>query len=114
MIETILLQYLISELDVPVYMEEPENPEPSYVIIEKTGSFRSNHIDTAMMAFQSYGRTLAEAARLNLEVKRAVERSIALGSISAARINSDYNFTDTETKRYRYQCVYNITYYEEE
>ena len=31
--------------------------------------------------------------------------------ISRVELNSDYNFTDTSTKRYRYQAVYNFIYY---
>ena len=26
-------------------------------------------------------------------------------------LNADYNFTDVDTKTYRYQAVFNITYY---
>ena len=29
-------------------------------------------------------------------------------------LNSDYNFTDTETKEYRYQAVFDINYYQED
>ena len=37
MIETIILEYLIGKLDVPVYMEVPEDPEGTFVVLEKTG-----------------------------------------------------------------------------
>ena len=29
-------------------------------------------------------------------------------------LNSDYNFTDVTTKKYRYQAVYDLKYYEEQ
>ena len=35
-----------------------------------------------------------------------------VASISAVRFDSDYNFTDTDTKHYRYQAVFEITHYE--
>ena len=114
MIELTVLRYLSEQLDVPVYMEEPENPPAAYVILEKTGSATTNHIETAMLAVQSYGATLYEAAVLNNTVKKALEAMISLSEVSAVRHNSDYNFTDPATKRYRYQCVYSITFYEED
>ena len=55
---------------------------------------------------------LYDAAALNMEVKTAIKNAVELPSVSAVYINSDYNFTDTETKRYRYQCVAVITHYE--
>ena len=36
---------------------------------------------------------------------------ITLNSISKIKLNSDYNFTDTETKEYRYQAVFDINHY---
>ena len=35
----------------------------------------------------------------------------ALPEIGAVHLNSDYNFTDTAAKRYRYQAVFDVTYY---
>ena len=31
--------------------------------------------------------------------------------VSRAALNTDYNYTDTVTKRYRYQAVYDFIYY---
>lgn len=110
MIEKIVLDYLDSVLDVPVYMEMPEDDLDSFVIIEKTGSDKVDHIPSATFAFQSYGKTMLQAAQLNEAVKEAVENLITLDAIGRARLNSDYNYTDTAMKRYRYQAVYVITY----
>lgn len=111
MIERIILGYLREQLDVDVYMEQPENKSDSYVLIEKTGSRRTNHINDATIALQSYGRTMELAAELNETVKAAVDSMTSLNEISSVRLNSDYNFTDTSRKRYRYQAVYDITHY---
>lgn len=110
MIELIILNYLNEALDVPVFMEVPEDDIEAFVILEKTGSSKTNHIPTATIALQSYGPSLYEAALLNEQVKDAVERMVELDEVSAVRLNSDYNFTDSRTKRYRYQCLYVITY----
>ena len=52
-----------------------------------------------------------DAALLNEEVKDVVEGLIELDDISGISLNSDYNYTDTETKSYRYQAVFDINHY---
>ncbi len=112
MIEKIILDYLNGALSVPAYMEVPRRAPESYVLIEKTGSSEANHIKEATLAVQSIAPTLYEAATLNEAVKTAMDGSISLAEVARARCNSDYNFTDTTTKSYRYQAVYDITYYD--
>lgn len=113
MIEKIMLDYLSANLTVPVFMEEPTEDLAAYVLIEKTGSSQTNHIPTATLAFQSYGASLYDAATLNETVKQVVNDAIQLDTISSVRLNSDYNFTDTTTKKYRYQALFVVTYLEE-
>lgn len=52
-----------------------------------------------------------DAAKLNEELKEVVENMIELDEISNVQLNSDYNFTDTTTKEYRYQAVFDINHY---
>ena len=108
MIEIIIKNYLAEKLSVPVVLEVPADL-PS----EKTGSSREERIDRAMLAIQSYAPSMYEAARLNERVKVAMDSAAELDAVSASRLNSDYNFTDTTTKRYRYQAVYDLVYYDE-
>lgn len=110
MIEIIILNHLKKYLEVPVHLEKQTNVKP-YVLFEKTSSGKSNHLPSATIAFQSYGNSLFEAAELNEKVKSAVEKLIELNDIRGLDLNSDYNFTDTTTKEYRYQAVYDIRYY---
>lgn len=112
MIEKTILDYLGEHLSVPVYMEEPFNKPASYVLIERTGSSESDLIESTTLALQSYGASLYDAAVLNMAVKARIKQAVELPSVSAVYINSDYNFTDTETKRYRYQCVAVVTHFE--
>ena len=112
MIEKTILDYLGEHLSVPVYMEEPINKPASYVLIERTGSSESDLIESTTLALQSYGASLYDAAVLNMAVKTRIKQAVELPSVSAVYINSDYNFTDTETKRYRYQCVAVVTHFE--
>jgi hypothetical protein len=111
MIEKIMIDYLTDALSVPVYLERPVEPPDEYVIIQKTGSSKVNQICSATLAFQSYAKSLYNAAVLNETVKTAVEASVTLPEISRARLNSDYNFTNTASKQYRYQAVFDITHY---
>lgn len=111
MIEKIVLDYLKEVLDVPVYMEEPTNKPESFVVLEKTGSSRTNFIYESTLALQSYATSLYLSAKLNEKVKSAMDNIIELNSITKSSLNSDYNFTDTTTKRYRYQAIYDIKHY---
>lgn len=111
MIEKVIFDYLKSNLSVPVYMERPEKDEGEFVVIEKTSSGKTNYICQAALAIQSFGNSLLRAAEINEEVKAAMDEIIVLPDISRSKLNSDYNFTDTEKKRYRYQAVYDITHY---
>ena len=111
MIEVTILTYLKQHLSVPVFLQEPTTKPDSYVLFEKTGSGKLNHITNSTFAFQSYGKSLYEAAQLNNTLKEVVESLLTLAEISSVNLNSDYNFTDTETKRYRYQAVFDIVYF---
>lgn len=111
MIEATVRTYLDSALDVGAYMQRPESEPSSYVLIEKTGSTKQNRIESSTIAVQSYAGSLYEAASLNEAVKSAMDGIVTLNSVSAVRLNSDYNFTDTTAKRYRYQAVFVITHY---
>lgn len=110
MIETIIYNWLKQQLDVPVYMEEPSEKPDTFVLIEKTGSSRDNWINNATFAVQSYAMSMYKAAKLNESVKKALDDIVQSDEVGASTLNSDYNFTDTATKRYRYQCVYDLTY----
>lgn len=110
MIELTTLDYLSEALDVPVRMEVPEKPPERFVVVEKVGGGMSDHISTAMLAVQSYAPTLYEAAALNEQVKQAMAGLPELDTVSRCALNSDYNYTDTASKRYRYQAVFDLTY----
>ena len=110
MIEIVLLNYLEEVLSVDVFMEIPPNPPDKYVRIEKTGSGEEEHINMATFALQSYADSMYEAALLNREVIEKMKNMITLDEIFKVKLNSDYNFTDLSTKKYRYQCIFDITY----
>lgn len=111
MIEKTVLNFLSAELSVPVFMEVPEREPEKYVVLEKVGSGKINHICTASFAVQSYAPTLYEAAELNEEAKSAMERLATLDEIGRVALDSDYPFTNTATKQRRYQALFDLTHY---
>ena len=110
MIEKVIFDYLNSTLSVPVYMETPEEKNEKYVILEKIGGGNEDFIKNATVAIQSHAKSMEEAAKLNEEVKSAMDDIIVLNQIGKCKLNSDYNFTDTSKKQYRYQAVYDVFY----
>ena len=110
-IEKIIRDYLSAQLDCQVYADMPETLPGRCVVLEKTGSGRENYIRSAMIALQSYGKSLYEAAQLNEQVKAAMDNAIRLDCICSSSLNSDYPFNDDSNKRHRYQAVYDIVHY---
>ena len=116
MIEAIVLNHLISKgmsIGSNVFMEVPVNPPDKYILLEKTGSGKTDQLNRATFAVQSIAKTaLVDAAELNLEAIDAMESLIENNAVYSSSLNSDYNFTNTETKEYRYQAVFDIYYHE--
>ena len=110
MIEKILLDYLNNTLSVSAYMEKLANPPEKYVLLERTGGSSENYIKSATFALQSYADSLFDAATWNEEVKAAMDNIVVLNEVMSSELNSDYNFTDTTKKQYRYQAVYDLFY----
>lgn len=114
MIEQIVLEYLTEHIDVPVFMELPEVPSEDYstmperfLVLEKVGGGLNDHINSGSIAVQSYSlNSLYEAAELDEEIRNVMFGILARNDISEVRLASNYNHTDTRTKRYRYQSVF--------
>lgn len=111
MIEETILDYLSGKIQVMVRMEEELDMPDEYVLVEKTGGGKTNHIRRATIAVQSYADSLYRAMQINEEVKEAMEDIVALDEISRCTLNSDYDYTDTTRKKYRYQAVFDIVHY---
>lgn len=111
MIETIIIDYLAATLSVPVSTEHKESDPATFVIVERVGGGIENHVRTASIAIQSYAPSMYEAAQLHESVLDAMDGIIALDEIAWVSLNSEYNYTDEETKRPRYQALYDIEYY---
>lgn len=112
MIEKVVLDYLTTKLTpTPVYVEIPKDTPVKFVLIQKTGSSRSNLLESATIAVQSYDSSLYNASVLNEAVKEAMYELPSVKEVSKCDLNSDYEYTDTVSKRYRYQAVFDIVHY---
>lgn len=116
-IEMIVLDYLRTEMSIPAYLEVPEtveNPDftfTPFLIVQKTGSDQTGHLMKSTVAVQSYAGTLYAAMALNYEVIEQMLQITELDEVTRVEVNSDYEFTDEETKRPRYQAVFDLTHY---
>ena len=110
-IEEIIQDYLSKKISCPVLFERPEKAKAPYVLIEKTGSGKAEHICSSTVALQSYADSLLQAMILNEQVKEAMDTLACIDEVCRSQLNSDYNFTDPTTRQYRYQAVYDIIHY---
>lgn len=111
MIEKVIIDFLGKNLSVPVFAEEPEEETKRYVVIEKVGGYKEEHINHASIAIKSYASSMSEAALLNGEVKKTMEDLIVLDDVVSVDLTRDYNFTDTTKKKYRYQAIFDLVFY---
>lgn len=110
-IEKVLRDYLETALDVPVFLELPEVPPSSFVLIEKTGGSMLNQIWHSTFAIQSVAHRLSDASALMDRAIDAMLHIIDTLDISASTLTAgSYNFTDPDTKLHRYQSVFELTY----
>ena len=113
MIEQLILDWL-TERDFPAVTEIPEGwTGGALVTIEKVGSSWRQALEEDTVAIQSYGDSLYEAAALNQAVCAAMLELHESAAVCYCRKNSDYNWTDTEKHRYRYQAIFDVLWYGE-
>lgn len=112
MIEQVIKDYLNNcGLEAPTYLEVPKDPPTRYYTVEKTGG-SGKHIFYSTVAIQSHSDTLYTAADMMESLKKIMLFCfIELDYVTRVELNSDYNFTDTESKEYRYQAVFDIVHY---
>lgn len=113
MIEKTIMTALETATNVSAYMEVPEEASDAFIVVERTGGGQMGaQRRTALIAVQSYGATLLAAATLNEQVLNVMQNlQYQDNEITTCQLNSNYNFTDTETRRYRYQAVFDLVYF---
>lgn len=112
MIEVAVLNYMKEQFEkTPVVMEIQQGLGDEFILIEKTGSMREDRLQRATFAIQSWAGSMYRAMELNAQVIEAMLSITSIKEVSSVQLNSDYNYTDTSTKHYRYQAVFDIVHY---
>ena len=111
MIEVLLKKYLEEQTKLKIYLMLPINKPDKFISFEKIGGSYDNMLKSSTFAIQIWGESLYDVASLNEVVKSCLINFVENERISKVKIDSDYNFTDTETKKYRYQIVVDIWHY---
>ncbi len=111
MLEKIVLDYLNARSELPPTVTERNGQKGECIVIEKVGGSETNHIKRSSLAVQSYADSMFRAAEINELVIAAMKEIIELPKISRCHLDSNYNYTDTQTKKYRYQAVFDLYHY---
>lgn len=110
MIEVVVRNFLESA-GFRAYMETPVKPEEEYFLVEKTGSMRQNIIKKDTIAVQCISKnSLFRAAQMCEQLIEAMDDLSSLDEVFSCKLVSDYNYTNTATKEYRYQAIFTICY----
>ena len=112
MIEKIVYDFLKSQ-EMNVYFEESDRPESvnEYLVISKTSSGGGEFLRNSTIVIKSYSESLYLASMLNDRVKDLMKQIVMFDEITKCILNSDYEYTDTAKKKYRYQAVFDIYHY---
>lgn len=113
MIEKTVISYLNDNLGVPAYMEEPKTKLNEYIVIKAIDGGRINLIDAITLDITSYSTSLQGAAELNERVKEIMYAITSLDNISSSKCGGGGQAIETNTKRYAYECIFNLYYMEE-
>lgn len=112
MIEKTVISYLNSQLNVPVFMEKPENKTDKFVVISTLDIGRTDLINAVTLNLTSYAPTLLEAAELNEMVMDKMYDIIMLDHVSSSKLGGGGQAIKTDVKGYAYYCVFNLFYKE--
>ena len=112
MVDVDILNRLNALLSLNVYMEKPKDaPEEFYVIQFVKGGNQHGLAEMSIIA-QSYGKTMYRACDMNKDMEAALESLISEEYIRDISRNGSYPYNKPDTKQYRYQCLFDVSYYE--
>lgn len=109
MIEAILIE-ILGALDVPdIFVMFPDTmPQGQFIVLDRIGTGKTNHITSYEMAVQSYGSTALDAATLNELVIETMENAISDDRFARIHLNNSQMQTDIAHKLNRYQSTFEI------
>lgn len=113
MIEETILNHLKGSIShVPVYTETPSEPPKEYIVFMISGiREESVNVYSCLLTVQSYSTSMFKTAQLNELVLDAMDGVVALNDVTHCTLNASGLMNDLTTKEYRYQSVFNLTFY---
>lgn len=113
MIEQKVISYLAGDgTGLRVYAEVPVAPPEEFLIVERTSGGEGNEVRSATIAVQCISLySLYNAAEISeWVIGQMREFTDSTENVFSCDLNSSYNYTNTTTKQYRYQAVFDISY----
>lgn len=110
MIEKYIINYLATA-GFDAFAETPPDPPNRYVIVQKISEYESDKIRYTTIAVQSIAETMDESAKLNDEVIDCMHNIVAMSKYGKCKLSNSYPYNDTRQKKYRYQSMFDIVYY---
>ena len=110
MIEERVRNFLDAEFaedSIPVLLEMPEQIPDTFIIFERIDIGRTDYINAVTLEFRSYAPSKYKAAVLDEKLRLAMDKLHETSDITCELGGGNDN-TDTEFKRYRYRCYYNL------
>lgn len=109
-IEEIIVEYLSDNLEIPVAADVPEIMPDEFISLELTGGgFGDIILDYPTVAIQCWAETRTDAKNLARKVDRLLRKICdSYYDISSAERNSLYNFPDPQSRKARYQIVFDF------
>lgn len=113
-IEELVISYLIGR-NIPgigrnVYAEVPVDIPDNYVLIRRSGGSQADYIRNYNVYTETISRTdKLTAARNHEAVIGAMNEIRDYTDVFRCALNSDYDATNTATKEYRFQALWQMT-----
>lgn len=111
MIETAVISYLSSRLDIPVYFERPESVPNEYAVLEKIAENGDRFVRISTFSLYVYAESLYKACMKCAETAEIMENLPSETDVLRIERRGGYNATVPETKEYRYQVNFDIYHY---
>lgn len=110
LIEKTIRDYLLEKIqNIPIEVEEPTN-KTKYIVFRVIDRNKTDLINSVTVEFFSYDKSKFEAAKLDEELRMAMENIVELGSIFSSKIGGGSDDYDEDLKRYRYRSYFNLFY----
>lgn len=107
-VEAALIQFLASELSVPVSAEVPADRPASFVTVERVGGPASEFVDRGSYAVQAWALSRFDASVLAGTIRNILPYFATEVGVAHVGIDSMYPWPDPESRQSRYQVLVDV------